>query len=382
MWKYLPFTFKNLLRNRRRTILTILSVTVSVSLLGVLLAVYAGFFHREVSEVRALRLLTGHKFSITNVMPWYYGDRIRRVDDLQEVSVLNWFGGTYIDNRSEHMFPRVAVEPEKIFNIFTEFHVPPEQLAAFQRDRQAIAIGKTLAERAGLKLGQRITIKGDIYPVDLELVVRAIFEGQDDFSSFFHWKYLEEGIPKSWRNGAALFIIRAKSAEDVPRIAKAVDEQFRNSSHPTRTAAEGAYVLEFVEQLGNIKLFLVSIAGAVVFTILLVSANTMAMSVRERILEVGVMRTLGFTSTSVVAMIIAEAVAMALLGGLVGVALSYFATQALESVAVGVVTGFVLPLWGVPICLAVAILIGLVSSVIPAWMAARTTIADALRHMG
>ncbi len=382
MWKYVPLTFKNLLRNRRRTILTVLSVTISLFLLGVLLSAYAAFYHRDTSPDSALRLITRHRVSLTQALPEYYGERIRKIAGVEEVCIQNWFGGTYIDNRPEHMFPRFAVEPEKIFKVYSEFKVPPDQLEAFVRDRQAIAIGSSLARRVGLKLGQRITIKGDIYQVDMEFIVRAIFEGTDDFAAFFHRKYLEESIPENRRGQVGVFAIRVSTPEDAPRVASSVDEMFRNSPQPTKTETEAAFQLSFVNQIGNIKLFLLSIAGAVVFTIVLVSANTVAMTVRERINEIGVLKTLGFTSSSVLAMIIAESVAMALLGGLVGVGLCYLFLLALADVMVQFFSGFVLPMWGVALCLAAAILIGLGSSVVPATLAARTKITDALRHTG
>ena len=382
MWKYIPFTFKNLLRNRRRTILTVLSAAVSLFLLGVLLSVYATFFLREASEEQALRLVTRHRVSLTQLLPEFYGERIRKVEGVQEVSVQSWFGGIYIDDRPENMFPRFAMEPDKVFKIFSELRVPPEQLEAFLRDRQGTAVGQSIADRVGLKLGQRITIKGDIYTVDLELVVRAIFEAKDDDSSFFHWQYLQESLPKNMRGLVGIYAIRARSAEDVSAIAREIDDQFRNSPQPTKTEAEAAFVLSFIEQIGNIKLFLFSIAGAVVFTILLVSANTMAMSVRERILEVGVLKTLGFPPRVILLMIVTESMTMGLLGGIAGAGLCYVLTRLIDAGQFGFFGGFILPLWGVPVCLGAALLIGLLSSFIPASIAARTTITEALRQTG
>ena len=383
MWKYLPLTFKNLLRNRRRSILTILSLTVSLFLVGVLLSIYAAFFQQEVSEEQALRLVTRHRVSLTQALPEYYGSRIRQINGVKEICPRSWFGGTYKDKKRENQFARFAVDPETIFKVFSEHEVAPEQLEAFLRDRQAIAVGKPVAERVGLRLGQRITIKGDIYPIDLELIVRAIFEGtNDEWTTFFHRKYLQESLPPERQGQVGTFTILARSPDDVPRIAQAVDELFRNSPQPTRTETESAFGLSFIEQIGNVQLFLLSIAAAVVFTILLVSANTVAMSVRERILEVGVLKTLGFTPRVILLMIVAESVAMALLGGIAGAGLCYGLTRVLEGAQLGFFAGFVLPLWGVPVCLAVAVLIGLLSSLIPASIAARTTITDALRHAG
>ena len=174
----------------------------------------------------------------------------------------------------------------------------------------------------------------------------------------------------------------ARSPEDVPRIAKEVDEMFRNAPAPTKTETEAAFNLSFINQLGNIKLFLLSIAGAVVFTIVLVSANTVAMTVRERIREIGVMKTLGFTSTAVLAMIVTESVALAMIGGLMGVGICLLVTQAMSDMLVVFFTGLTMPLWGIPVCLAAAFLIGLLSSVVPAALAAHMRITEALRHAG
>jgi putative ABC transport system permease protein len=382
MLKYLPFAFKNILRNRRRTILTVLSVTVSLFLLGVLLAVYSAFYARETADVQALRLVTRNKVSLAMVLPEYYGDRIRQIEGVEAVAIANWFGGIYIDNRPEHTFSQFAVEPEKIFTVRTELTAPPEQMQAFLNDRQGLAVGSAVARRVGLKLGQRITLKGDIYPVDLELTVRAIFEGLEDNETYFHWKYLQESLPEGWRGNVGTFFIRVAGTDDVQRVANAVDAQFRNSPQQTKTETESAFVLSFVNQLGNIKLFLLSIAGAVVFTILLVSANTVAMSVRERIQEIGVLKTLGFKSSTILCLIIGESMAMALTGGILGTALGYVVTQAMRDQTVAFFDGLVLPLWGVPICLGVALMIGLLSSVVPALIASRTKITDALRHSG
>jgi putative ABC transport system permease protein len=382
VWKYIPFTFRNLLRNRRRTILTVLSVTISLFLLSLLFTVYTAFYHRERPPEQARRLITRHKVSLTHVLPEYYGKRIAEIDGVENVMIQNWFGGVYIDSKPEHMFARFAADSEKIFDIYTEWKVPPEQLEAFLRDRQGMAVGKTIADQNNLKLGQRITIKGDIYPGNLELTVRAIFEGRDDSVTFFHRKYLEEGLPEGRKGNAGIFVIQARSTDDVARISHEVDEMYRNAPQPTKTESAAAFELSFVNQLGNIKLFLLSIAGAVVFTIVLVSANTVAMSVRERIREIGVLKTLGFTSSIVLGMIIVEAVAMALLGGVLGVGLCFLVTQGMRNVMVNFFSGFVMPLWGIPICLGAAALIGLCSSIIPATIAARTQITEALRHVG
>ncbi len=382
MSRLTSLSVKNLLRNRRRTILTILSVAVSILLLGVLLSVYATFYLREPYEEQPLRLVTRHRVAFGVPLPEYYGDRIRKIPGVAEVCIFDYFGGTYIDNRPQHVFARLAVEANKVFRIRTESIVPPDQLEAFLRDRQGLAVGKSVADRVGLHLGQRITVVGDIYPVTLELVVRAIYEGPDDLETYFHWEYLQQSLPPDRRGQVSTFSVRAESPEQVPRIARAIDEMFRNAPQPTKTETEKAFLVSFIGILGNIKLFLLSIAAAVVFTILLVAANSLAMSVRERTHEIAVMRTLGFTRSDVVGMVLSEATLIAAAGGLLGVILSYIATQFMANAMVGFFQGFALPLWGVPLCLTMAVLIGVLSALVPAAVAARVTITRALRFAG
>ena len=382
MGKHLYLILKNLRRNRRRTVLTVLSTAISVFLIGALISVYAIFFAREVSEDSALRLITRHRVSLTQALPFYYGSRIAETDGVQRICPMNWFGGTYIDQRPEHMFARFAVDQDVVFEIYPEFKAPPEQIEAFKRDRQGMAVGKSIADKIGLTIGQRITIQGDIYPFDPELTVRAIFEGPDDQQAFFHFKYLEEAIGPERGSEVGVFAIRLRSAADATPVAEAIDDMFRNSPEPTKTETEAAFQLSFVNQLGNIKLFLFSIASAIMFSMLMVSANTVAMSVRERTSEIGVLKTLGFQSSSVLGIVLGEALLISLVGGALGTLLTILVTNAMADVNVQFFTGFRLPPWGVLACFATAILLSVGSSIIPATIAARTNIVDALRHTG
>ena len=380
MRKYIPFVFKNLLRNRRRTALTALSMAVSLLLLGILLSVYATFYARESYEEQPLRLVTRHRVSFLVPLPQYYGDRIRQVEGVAEACIFHWFGGTYIDRRPENMLPLMAVEPDKVFRIRTESILQPDQLEAFQRDRQGLALGKAVARRLRLQLGDRIIVQGDVYPVDLELYVRAIYEGPDDLEAYFHWEYLQQSLSPGQRGEVSTFSVRLRAAEDAGRVSRTIDKMFRNAPQPTRTETEKAFMLSFISMIGNIKLFLLSIATALVFTILLVNANSVSMSVRERTREVAVMKTLGFSTGSVLAMIVTESVIVSLVGGIAGVGLCYLATLAMANQIVMFIQGFALPLWGVPICLAAALSIGVLSSLAPAALAARMTITAALRQ--
>ena len=383
-WNYLPFVLKNTLRNKRRTLLTVASIGISLFLFGSLISVYHAFYHQEGPPDQALRLVTRNRVSLTFSLPEHYEQQIRKVTGVRQLVPTSWFGGIYLDDRPENFFPRFATDPQRVFEVYREYKVPPDQLRAFQSERTAAAIGKSLAERRNLKLGQKITLKGDIYPLDLELTIRAIFETDEegqDYVLYFHRKYLEEGLSDSRRGMVGTFGILAESAEAVPRIAREVDDLFRNSDRQTKTETERAFQLGFVSMLGNVKLFLLSICGAVVFTILLVAANTMAMSVRERITEIGVLRTLGFTTGKVLTIIMFESALISLIGGFLGCGLAYVTSVFLGQAQI-MFAGLSLPPVVVLISLAVALAIGILSSLVPALGATRLSITEALRHMG
>jgi putative ABC transport system permease protein len=387
MFRYFSLAFKNSVRNKRRSILTISSIAVSLCLLGCLLAIYQALFLKQATPGQALRLVVRHRVSLAQPLPYSYENQIKRVPGVQAVSVWNWFQGVYKDSRDpKNFFARFAVEPKPFMTIRTQMEMPEDQRRAFVTDQSGCVVSKDLAEKLGFNLGQRITIKGDIYPVTLELTIVGIFEDPDATNSlFFNQEYLRQLLPAGRRDMESVFAILADNTEDVPRIAKAVDAMFENSPYPTKTESEQQFALSFVSFLGNIKLFLMSICGAVMFTILLVSGNTMAMSVRERIKEVGVLKTLGFTNGAILGIIIGEAATIGLIGGVVGIILASIVTgvvgKAGETYFNQLHALSITPGVGA-ICLGVALLIGVVSSFIPAFNAARTNILDSLRYAG
>jgi putative ABC transport system permease protein len=265
MLRYLPLIAKNSLRNRRRSILTICSIGASLCLLGVLMAIYHAFFFGEPTPGQALRLITRNKVSLVFPMPIYYRDKIRQVPGVKEAIVQQWFGGVYKDARDQNnFFARFAVEPDRFFDVITDLEVPESQKIAFQRDRAGALIGRTLAQRLNLNIGDKITLQGDIFPVNLEFTIRAIYDMQDeDENMYFHLNYLFESLPVGRRDFAGTFTILADSIESVPRVALAVDEMFRNATVQTHTESEKAFQLSFVSFLGNVMLFLLSICAAV-----------------------------------------------------------------------------------------------------------------------
>ena len=203
-----------------------------------------------------------------------------------------------------------------MFTIYQELRIPEDQRQAFERERTACVIGRDLANKYNFKLGDRIHLVGDIYPGDFEFTVRGIFDSpMPSQVMYFSREYLEQSLPERRRGNAGTFVILLDSPSSATRVAETIDDEFHNSTAQTKTESEQAYVLGFVSLLGNVKMFLIGISAAVMFTILLVSANTMAMSVRERVREVGVLKTLGFTPGTILGMILGEACAISLVGG-------------------------------------------------------------------
>jgi putative ABC transport system permease protein len=387
MFRYLSLAFKNTLRNKRRSFLTISSIAVSLCLLGVLLAMYRALFYSEQTPGQALRLVVRHKVSLAQPIPRSYEEKVRSVPGVKEVSAWNWYGGTYKDSRdSKNFFARFAVEPVAFLKIRTQLEMPEGEKQAFLKERTGCIVSHDLAAKLGFKVGDRIVLQGDIYPGTLELKVVGTFTDPDAQDSlFFNVDYLRDTQPVERRSFNSTVAVLANSTEDVPKIAKTVDEMFANASPPTKTESEQQFALSFVAFLGNIKVFLLSISAAVTFTILLVSGNTMAMSVRERIKEVGVLKTLGFTNGMVLSLIIGEAITIALIGGIIGTVLAAVLAAGVGKAAAGFAQQLqnmsVTPTTGL-ISLSVAVLLGLVSSFVPAWNAARTNILDSLKYSG
>jgi putative ABC transport system permease protein len=386
MLRYWPLIVKNALRNRRRSALTVLSVAASFCLLGVLMSMYNIFFLTTPTPTQALRLIVRNRISITNSMPSAYEQRIRKVPGVREVSVFQYFGGSYRDARDmKNYFARFAVEPDKFFIVSPHYQMPEDQKRAFQRDRTACIIGKANAERLNFHLGDRITLVGDIFPVTLEFTLRGIYDNlTDDGALLFDYEYLRESLAQRSHgqlDQVGMFLMIADSAESVPRVIESVDEMFENSPAETKTETERAFALGFLSYLGDVKLMLISVCGALTFTVLLVSSNTMAMSVRERVREVGILKTLGYSPQAVLGILLSESVLIALLGGIVGLAIAGAITSALRHVPVMFISlrRLNVPLWVLAASVALSMMVGVASSFVPAWNASRRPIVTCLR---
>ncbi len=376
------FVTKNAFRNKRRSILTVLSIALSLLLLSFMMTLWHSFALDDGSAESAQRLVVRHRVSLTFTLPMFYRDKIRAIPGVVAVVPVSWFQGVYKDQKPENFFARFGTDPDEFFKVYRDIQMPADQIRAWQRDRQGVIVDDTLAQKYGWKLGDRIYIQGDIYPVNLELYVRGIFHSTPDNKSvYFNSKYVEEAVP-FFKGQAGTFSVLADSPSDVSKIAGEIDDMFRNSPQPTKAESERAFGLEFVAMMGNVKAFILSICLAVVFATLLVSANTMAMSIRERTREVAVLKTVGFTRQGVLALFVSEAVALSLAGGVIGASLAGLMVYGFSHAPQ--FTFF--PLRMTPQIWITALLIsgfvGFVSAALPSYHASRVNIVDGLRHIG
>lgn len=361
-----------------------ISISFSLLLLTLMICIWRSFYVDQVAPEASRRLIIRDRVSLAFFLPSYYRDKIRSVPGVTAVAPMTWFEGRYIDNRPEHFFARLATDPDEYLKVASDKIVPPDQLKAWQQDRAGALVDVALANKYGWKIGDHIHIQGTIFPVDLDLTIRAIYHRDPPQNAlYFNAKYLEESV--DWFKGqAGWYSAQVDSAEHVAAAAKQIDDMFRNSPLQTKSESEKAFQLGFVSSLGNVKAFILGICGAVAFAIMLVSANTMAMSVRSRIREVAVLKTLGFTRQRVLSIFVSEAVALSVIGGALGilVAIPVIAGMTHRFIGLGIPLDMKVKLPAALLSFFVSVLLGVVSGYIPAYRASRMNIVEGLRHIG
>lgn len=375
--------WRNLTRNRMRTLLTIASVGLALLVLCLLTALLQAMERAEGSADN--RVVVRHAVSLTFSLPESYWQKLRGLEHVLEVTPLNWYQGLYIDDKPENFFPRFSSDPDTLLAVFDENRIPADQLQAFKDDRAGFIAGQTLVDKYKWKLGDQITIKGDIYPVDVTLNLRGIFVNPETKSGerqiFFQRRYLEEAMNNPGQVGT--YWLKLDSPANVAKVVKAAEAMFANSEAPVRAETEEAFQLSFLEMLGNVRLLLGSIGLAIVISILFITANTMAMAARDRTREVAVLRTLGFRTGQVTALVLGESVVVATLGAAFGTGLAAgllkLSQQALADFGIFGTLGVSPGLFGT--ALGLGALIGFLSGLLPAVAAARTDIVDGLRKV-
>jgi len=376
------FVTKSAFRNKRRSLLTIASISVSLVLLSIMLSIWRSFYIDKGAPDSALRIMTRHKVSLANFLPIYYRDKIRAVPGVVHVVPMTWFGGKYKDDKPENFFAQFATDPDEYFDVAADKIMPPDQLAAWKRDRAGCVVDSVLASKHNWKIGDHIVLQGSIFATNLDLTLRGIYSIDPPNSAlYFHAKYLEESV--SWfKDSAGFYFTRVDAPENMPRAAHAIDEVFHSTPVPTKSESEQAFKLDFIATLGNVKAFILSICGAVVFTTLLVCANTMAMSIRERTREVAVLRTLGFTRPSILKLLLSESIAISLIGGIAGVILGTGLIKMMSRPGIGMPVSMHMTAATALVVMLVAAFVGVVSGLIPSYRASNLGIVDALRYIG
>jgi putative ABC transport system permease protein len=379
---YPVLVWKNGLRNKRRTLLTVLSVGLALFVLTTLVT-FVGETRRLVEQANPLRMLTRHSVSMMTPLPARYRRQIEQVPGVAAVTPLYWFDAIYIDEAHSD-FAMFSCDPPTLFDVHTGIQLPPEQREVFQRERTSAIVGRATAEKHGWKIGDRITLKGSKVPADLELTLRGIFTGtpSEEIFLFFHHDYVEEVLGRP--GIASNYWIKAESAEVVPRVMQMVDAMFENTDAPTRTESEGAFSMGFISMLGNLNTLIAAVGGCVIFAILLMTANTMALSVRERIREVAVLKAMGFRRRKVLGLVASEGALITLIGGVVGcgAALLFCRFADFNSLSQGLVQQLNVSWETIGLGLLVALLVGLVSAFVPGYFATKVTVSEGLRHLG
>jgi putative ABC transport system permease protein len=376
------FVAKSAFRNKRRSLLTVASIAFSLLLLCIMLCVWRSFYIDPGAPDSALRIMTRHRVSLANFLPIYYRDKIRTVPGVVHVVPMTWFGGKYKDDKPENYFAQFATDPDEYFDVAADKIMPADQLAAWKRDRAGCVVDITLAKKHHWKIGDHIILQGTIFPANLDLTLRGMYTIDPPSSALhFNTRYLEESV--DWfKDSAGFYFTRVDTAEHMPQAAHAIDDMFHATPVPTKSESEQAFKLDFIATLGSVKVFILSICGAVVFTTLLVCANTMAMSIRERTREVAVLRTLGFTRGSILRLLLCESIAISLIGGVIGVALATGAIVFMARPGIGMPVSMHMTAATALVVMLAALLVGVVSGVIPSYRASNLAIVDALRHIG
>lgn len=383
--KFLRLVFRNLLRNKRRTLLTISSIAVSLFLVATLRTILTELQNPPETPDSALRLVVRHRVSLFNALPSSHREKIAGIEGVEAVVGTFWYGGIYKD--PSNFFANFSADTDQFFAVYPDLILSDEQKQAFEEDRIGCIVGNNLAKRFDWKLGDRIFLESMTWPIDVELTIRGIYEGGSDLGTtlYFHWDYYNElmkGQFGEWDN-TGTFSVRVVSAELAPRVAEQIDELFRNSAFPTKTETEKAFLLGFVAMLGDVQFLITSIVTVVVFTIVLVAANTMAMSIRERTREIGVLKALGFRRGQVLGLLIGEAMLLATLGAVIGGGAARLLFGNLDMALL--TGGFIQRFWVTPgtllLCVLIGVGVGVVSAGIPAWQASRRPVVDALRRV-
>lgn len=377
---------KNALRHKLRTFLTILGVAIAILAFGLLRTVISAWY-AGVEASSASRLVTRNSISLIFPLPLSYKDKIRQIDGVKLVSFGNWFGGIYIDEKN--FFANYAVEPKGYLTLYPEIIIPEDQKKAFLQDRKGAVAGRILIEKYRWKIGDIITLKGTIFPGEWDFVLRGIYRGRDktvDESAFiFQWDYLNETLKKTTplrADQVGWYMIGITNPNLAADVAVRIDKTFKNSMAETLTETEKAFQLGFISMTEAIIIAIKLVSFVVIFIIMVVVANTMAMTARERIGEYAVFKTLGFGGWHIARLIFGESLLISLIGCILGIVLTFPAADIFSSSLRTYFPVFNVATKTIYMDIGASVLVGSVAAVFPTWRAIKIRIADGLRRIG
>lgn len=384
------FLFKLIIRNafrhRLRALLTIFGVAVAILAFG-LLRTLVSLWYLGVEASSSTRLVTRSSISLVFSLPVSYQERIRHIEGVTTVSKMNWFGGIYISEKN--FFPNFAVEPKSFLELYPEFLLAEEAKNTFLSDRRGAVAGKKLAAKHGWKVGDRITLKGTIFPGEWEFVLRGIYQGvqksTDETQFFFHWDYLNETMRRIMPRRAdqvGIYVVGVTKPELAPEVAQAIDATFKNSLAETMTETEKAFQLSFVAMTEAIMIAVQIVSYVVIVIIMVVAANTMAMTARERMAEYATMKVLGFRWYHIGAAVCGESLFIAVIGGVVGIAVTFPLAGWIETELSQFFPVFRISSATILLQLAAAVVVGVTAALFPTWRGATIRIAEGLRRTG
>jgi len=384
---FLKLVVRNAFRARLRTGLTVLGLVIALVAFGLLQTVVQAWY-AGADAASPTRLVTRNSISLVFPLPIYYRDKIRAIDGVRGVATSNWFGGVWRDERN--FFAQFAVDSPQYFAMYPEFVFEPGQWADYLRDRRGAAVGRQLADLYGFKVGDRLPLRGTIYPGNHEFTIRAIYEGRDQATitrqMYFHYDYLNEYLKARGSRAAntvGVFVVDVADPARVADVARVIDAEFANSLAETLTETEKAFQLSFVAMVETIVQVISSVSYIVILIILAVAANTMAMTARERLAEYATLKALGFGPPFVARLILAESLVIALMGGAIAIVLTpLVAAGFFDSVGRAVFARFEVEPSTYLLQAAAALALGLLAALAPMVRSARVKIVEGLRHVG
>jgi putative ABC transport system permease protein len=378
--KFSAIIIKNLFRNKMRSALTILLMGAIFFFVATLLSILDNFDQASNAGAGQNRLGVQSAISLANLLPYSHEEKIRRIPGIVDTAKLQWVGAYYKDQRN--FFANFAVDHDKMDKVWDDYVVPPDQMAAFKADRQGALVGPNLAKRFNWKIGDKVPLRGTIFPFNPEVNIRGFTKHKvDDSSLFFHMDYFQQSLGNPGQVGT--FWVKVANPADMPKISQAIDAMFKNSDYPTETFTEKAFQQQFISMIGNIKLLFTTVSICAIFMVILLAAITMSMSARERVTEIAVLKAIGYSRGLILTLMLTEFVLLALIGGafgVVGAKVTYLFVN-MTAVTQGFLVNFRVAPGTMAICMSVALVVGLLAGGLPALRSANLSVVDGLRKV-